>query len=603
MSRITPTTRTSSSLPRAYIGTRRNRHYISSSPTSSSSSLSNDYFSSITSQSKSFQTLESEQKNDLSNAKTADALQTQPEDRTPLEYFSDTTQRDERQLHLLQEKEQEKAKGFLSSTSSPSSSSLFLFPTRHNVTSSATNSHSPRFSLDEQQHFYHPSFHYEQQSSKQPLQIEDQNNNTYSLFDQQKYKQTSSSVSPYHHLDLSDVPEENTSFSTSYTLSDTNTENNDTITTNNNNNNQSFLLTSTPTLSSYYQTRNNYNNNSTRPLPLTYDSTDDQSSTISTTGLITDLQHKADVCQLNNMSTTSSSLLRHSSNLGAGLMTLHPYDQRISDQGTKYIIQLKTDEYQENDFTITPRYSLHQIVIDAKHREEDSTGGYVHRELHKIFNIPKHIDLQRHTFTYSKHNQELTIEMPYLQTNQTTSENQFPLNRTRLDSQNDSNNTSGIGTIAADSTLTRSSTTAGASTYESLVGKAKPFDFDLFHRSAFRPKIVQATSNDNTNSTCGKKLLMSLDLSDYQAEDIKVSVKDRELIVKAERKIETDTRKSRTSFYQSTSLPPQTDIDHLQSNYVDGKLVIEAPYIEQIHSDKKIHTPLTNNNNNQTTNW
>ena len=41
--------------------------------------------------------------------------------------------------------------------------------------------------------------------------------------------------------------------------------------------------------------------------------------------------------------------------------TSHPYDQRISDQGNKYIIQLKTDDYQENDFTITPRYSSKSI--------------------------------------------------------------------------------------------------------------------------------------------------------------------------------------------------------------------------------------------------
>ena len=74
---------------------------------------------------------------------------------------------------------------------------------------------------------------------------------------------------------------------------------------------------------------------------------------------------------------------------------------------------------------------------------------------------------------------------------------------------------------------------------------------------------------------------MTLDLTDYQPEDIKVSIKDQELIVKAERHVETDSRKSRTSFFQSTSLPPQTDIDRLQSNYLDGKLTIEAPYLER----------------------
>ena len=115
------------------------------------------------------------------------------------------------------------------------------------------------------------------------------------------------------------------------------------------------------------------------------------------------------------MSSLSSSL-RHAS------ITSHPYDQRISDQGNKYIIQLKTDEYQENDFIITPRYALNQLIVDAKHREEDSVGGFIHRELHKIFNIPKHIDLNQYAYTYNKNTQELTIEMPYLQTSLTTNE-------------------------------------------------------------------------------------------------------------------------------------------------------------------------------------
>ena len=173
--------------------------------------------------------------------------------------------------------------------------------------------------------------------------------------------------------------------------------------------------------------------------------------------------------------------------------------------------------------------------------------------------------------------------------NRNSGENNLPINSIRSDYHNDSTNTSGIGTGATDSILMRSSNAAGAPAYESSFGKSKPFDFDLFHRSAFRPQIVRTTSNDNTN----KKLSMSLDLSDYQAEDIKVSIKDRELIVKAERKIETDTRKSRTSFFQSTSLPPQTDIEHLQSNYNNGKLIIEAPFIEQNKTIQKL----------QSTNW
>ena len=417
------------------------------------------------------------------------------------------------------------------------------------------------------------------------------------------------------NFDLSDVPEENNSFSSSYSF-------NDTLVEHNNNGNRYPLLTSTPTLPSFPSTHRTttdkpfaallaVNNNNIKSLPLTFDSPADRSSTISTVGLIADLQRKADACELNNMSSSlSSSSLRYSSNLGANTWTSQPYDQRISDQGTKYIIQLKTDEYQENEFTITPRYSSHQLIIDAKHRDEDSAGGYVHRELHKIFNIPQHIDLNRHMHSYNKQTQELTIEMPYLQTfSSGTSTNASRLspirntnesstfsygnrNRASADQHNDSNNTSGIGTTAADSTLIRSSNAAGASIFDTSLGKVKPFDFDLFHRSAFRPQIVRTASNHDSTEQSEKKLVMSLDLSEYQAEDIKVSIKDRELIVQAERKTETDTRKSRTSFYQSTSLPPQTDIEHLQSNYTDGKLVIEAPYLEQTHPDRRLQ-PIT----------
>ncbi|UJR28806.1 hypothetical protein I4U23_010030 [Adineta vaga] len=312
--------------------------------------------------------------------------------------------------------------------------------------------------------------------------------------------------------------------------------------------------------------------------------------------------------------------------------TLHPYDQRISDQGNKYIIQLKTDEFQENDFTITLRSTSNQIVIDAKHREEDSSGGYVHRELHKIFNIPKHIDINRYAYTYNINTQELTIEMPYLPISttslltssirnstepitssyenrtRTNDGNSFSPSLTRSNYSNHSNHTNnGNYMTTTDSTSYKNSNIPITSNYESSssIGNTKPFDFDLFHRSAFRPQIVRTTTNDN-NST-EKKLLMSLDLSDYQAEDIKVTVKERELIVNAERKIETGTRKSRSSFFQSTSLPPQTDIDHLQTNFTNGRLTIEAPYLDQTNLDRRSKTTSittsTTNNNNEGSNW
>ena len=197
------------------------------------------------------------------------------------------------------------------------------------------------------------------------------------------------------------------------------------------------------------------------------------------------------------------------------------------------------------------------------------------------------------SFISSIHNTTEPLTYSDENKNKNNGGNNFPTASTRSNHYNDSNNTSNIGTTAVDSTLLRSSNTAVAPTFESSIRSTKPFDFDLFHRSAFRPQIVRTTSNDNE-----KKLIMSLDLSDYQAEDIKVSVKDRELIVNAERKTESGTRKSRSSFFQSTSLPPQTNIEHLQTNYIDGKLVIEAPYL-----DKTIKTTTNSSSNNQRSNW
>ena len=293
----------------------------------------------------------------------------------------------------------------------------------------------------------------------------------------------------------------------------------------------------------------------------------------------------------------------NSSNHGTnGTMTTFSSSQRITDQGNRYVIQLRTDEYQEREFTITPRSASSQLIIDAKHHEDDTSGGYVRRELHKIFLIPKHVDLNQWKSSYDTRTRDLTIEMPYLQSSGKDASFVAP----RLDSSQQLTfsygdplgNRAGTGLTSVSShsehsrpsngidragganhgPITIQTTTTGRPYNESSPGYSKPFDFDQFHRSAFNPQIIQTISDGNTNQ---KKLTMSLDLSDYLSEDIKVTVKDQELIVKAERKIETDTRKSRTSFFQSTTLPPDTDIANLRSNFVDGKLIIEAPYLER----------------------
>ncbi len=432
----------SSSLLRPYIGSCRNRNYISNK----SSLLFNDYYFSTIRSSKSFVPNQYNRKNYLSN----DLIL---EKRVPIKYGSYPIQR---QLN-----QEQKAKGFL-----PSSSSLFFFP-------------SPTY--------YDRSFC---SSIKEPQQ-----SRHYYQFEQPKQFHN-------HPFNFKN------SFSSNFS-NDTHVINNDHI-------NSSDIFTR--------------NNHSIFDFPS------------------------------NNMSS-----LRYSSGINS---KTYSYDQRISDQGNKYIIQLKTDDYQENDFIITPHLSQNQLIIDAKHNEEDSSGGFVRRELHKIFLIPKHIDLNKYTYSYNKNTQELTIEMPYLQvnTNETKSDPSLTFSYRDLNLTNEANI---LPTIDSHHSNIRNE-----EAQESTNQISKPFDFDLFHRSAFRPQIIQTPSNEN-------KLLMSLDLGDYQPEDIKISIKDQELIVKAERKIQTDTRKSRTSFFQSTTLPPHTDIEHLKSDFTNGKLIIEAPYLDR----------------------
>ncbi|CAF3342195.1 unnamed protein product [Rotaria sp. Silwood1] len=77
--------------------------------------------------------------------------------------------------------------------------------------------------------------------------------------------------------------------------------------------------------------------------------------------------------------------------------------------------------------------------------------------------------------------------------------------------------------------------------------------------------------------------------SDFQPHEIKVSVKNNELIIQGERQHTDKNRSERFFFFKSTTLPPGTQIDQLQSSLTDdGQLKIEAPYIEQKEATKSI---------------
>ncbi|CAM4768224.1 unnamed protein product [Rotaria magnacalcarata] len=608
----------SSSLRIPYIGSRRNRYFIDNKLSLPSSVLNNYCFSAIPS-SKSFLLNPSKQSFYLSN----EVITNTSKKPAPIEYISSWIPLDEQNLYQGQR---------VTNSLSPSSSSRFLSSTTENITLRTYYDRSPHSFVQEQQNTSH-SQPYKHQHSHGQLSSCKNRNNRFFPSEQLKYQDDRKQSSIYnYHINRNDRLQEKNSFSLSSLL-------NNSITLKENNSNQACHLTSAPfhhpvsvhyskknhinisTLSSSNNNNNNNNNNSKDNIKSLADITNTVPNRSSVKELSTQFQKIYDFGQLKDMSS-----LRYSSDLGLGrtTKTTHSYDQRITDQGDKYIIQLKTDDFQENEFTIIPCCHQNQLIVDAKHNEEDNNCGYIRRELHKVFVIPKHIDLNKYTYLYNKSIQELKIEMPYIKlaTNEIQNNVTFtspiqninesltfsygglklandetisPPIHTPVDhhhnatvTNTDTKNTKKYNTEINNSPiLTNASTIAPIN--ESCIDNKKPFDYDLFHRSVFRPQILETLANGKNNHE--KKLFMFLDLSDYQPEDIKVSVQDQELIVKAERKVETDTRKSRTSFFQSTSLPPQTDIENLKSNYIDGKLIIEAPYLEKriatLHNQEK----------------
>jgi HSP20 family molecular chaperone IbpA len=75
-------------------------------------------------------------------------------------------------------------------------------------------------------------------------------------------------------------------------------------------------------------------------------------------------------------------------------------------------------------------------------------------------------------------------------------------------------------------------------------------------------------------------------------ENVHVTCKDRDLIVKAEEKIEKPDRVSRTYYYKRCTLPENTDFDKLRCHFENNKLAVEAPINPTYH--KRRHIPIEN---------
>ena len=160
---------------RPYIGSHRNRNYISNRLLPSSL-LFNDYYFATIPLSKSFLPNQSKHRIYLANGvTTTNALQ----ERVPIEYVSSPIPLDERQLH-----QEQKAKGFLSS----SSSSPFLIQTAENTT---PLTYYDRSSFNREQQKFRHNHQYKQQYSDWQLSNNQNKNHQSLLSEQSKRKQSS----------------------------------------------------------------------------------------------------------------------------------------------------------------------------------------------------------------------------------------------------------------------------------------------------------------------------------------------------------------------------------------------------------------------------
>lgn len=102
------------------------------------------------------------------------------------------------------------------------------------------------------------------------------------------------------------------------------------------------------------------------------------------------------------------------------------------------------------------------------------------------------------------------------------------------------------------------------------------FDYHGFIASPdFRPQIIETGMNGQ------KQVKLFLAVKNYRPDQIKVSVKNNELLVQAENIYNDSNRSERSFLTKSITLPPGTQVDQLRTFLnADGQLEIEAPFIE-----------------------
>jgi HSP20 family molecular chaperone IbpA len=232
------------------------------------------------------------------------------------------------------------------------------------------------------------------------------------------------------------------------------------------------------------------------------------------------------------------------------LRLTHGHPHLTAPQTEKFRVQLNVAGFSPE--TIKTRVDGRKVIVEAKQEERKPGGDFSHREIRKTYELPELADAS-HLTSYVTPNHMFVIEVPI----------KNPEAERRLQqAQKDDRSLVQFGQY-----------------------RDPLFDYAGFLGGTdFQPHIVDKGNNQ-------KQLEMALQMKDFQPQDIKVSVKNNELIVQGEHKHKDKNRSERSWFYKSTTLPPGTQVEQLQSHLTnDGQLKIEAPYIEQKEGQKSIES-------------
>jgi len=243
-------------------------------------------------------------------------------------------------------------------------------------------------------------------------------------------------------------------------------------------------------------------------------------------------------------------------NIGAGntlLPIVPPALPVLPPLSEKFRVQLNVAGF--NPDTIKTRVEGRKVIVDAKQEDRQNDGDYSIREIRKTYELPEHAD-STNLASFVTPNNMLVIEVP--------------VNHPRLER--------------------RPSQTMADTQALALFGHFRDpiFDYPGFIASPdFRPRIIDTGINGQ------KQIKMSLAVKNYRPEQIKVSVKNNELLVQAENIYNDNNRSERSFLTKSITLPPGTQADQLKSFLnTDGQLEIEAPFMEptQVRSIEVQHS-------------